>query len=400
MIAAQGFQAPPLPANEGERLQALRALRIVDTPPEERYDRIVRITARVFQVPIAYISFVEEDRQWFKARQGVCAIGGSRDQSFCGHAILGDEPLVIADTHQDARFRFNPMVTGEMGVRFYAGAPIRSAGGEKVGTLCLMDRQSRQLHPGEITLLKELALLVEHELGLVDVVVMQQKVLDSQRELAEEKRKSDELLRNILPEHVAEELKLHGRVNPVLHDEIGVLFSDFTDFTRVSATMQPQELVEELNTCFSAFDHITDRHGVEKLKTIGDGYLCVCGLESGINGHARALLQTAFEMREFVARRQAAKEAAGQPYWNLRIGLHCGPAVAGVVGSRKFAYDIWGDTVNTAARLETAAEPGRINVSGPFLAHLDGQVIAEVRGELPLKGKGLVPQFFVDSWIA
>lgn len=390
---------PALPPDEADRLSALRALQIVDTPPEERFDRIVRIAAQVFHTPISYISFVEEDRQWFKARQGVCITGGPRSESFCGHAILGNEPLVISDTLKDPRFMYNPMVTGEMSVRFYVGAPIKSPGGLKIGTLCLMDTHPRSPSQAEINLLKELALLVEHELGLVDLVVVQQRLLESQHQLAEEKNKSEELLRNILPHHVAEELKLNGRVSPVFHDEIGILFSDFTDFTRVAARMDPHELVEELNICFSAFDRITDEHRVEKLKTIGDGYLCVSGLTTGADEHSANLLQAAFDMRDFVANRHREKTAAGREYWHLRIGIHCGPAVAGVVGSRKFAFDIWGDTVNTASRLESSAEPGKINVSAHFFTHLDGKVSAEARGALPLKGKGLVEQYFIDRWL-
>lgn len=390
---------PPIPPNEADRLRSLRALKIVDTPPEERFDRIVRIATQIFDAPISYISFVEEDRQWFKARKGVCVIGGLRSESFCGHAILDDEPMVIPDAQRDNRFKFNPLVTGEMGIRFYAGAQIKSPEGLKIGTLCLMDTRPRSLSQAEINLLKELALLVEHELSLVDLVVVQQRLLESQQQLAEEKNKSDELLRNILPQHVAEELKLNGHVRPVFHDEIGILFSDFTDFTRVAATMDPHELVEELNICFSAFDRITDFHKVEKLKTIGDGYLCVSGLAAGVDEHSMNLLKAAFDMRDFVAKRHGEKVAAGKDYWHLRIGMHCGPAVAGVVGSRKFAFDIWGDTVNTASRLESSAEPGKINVSAHFFAHLDGKVRAEARGALPLKGKGLVEQYFIERWL-
>jgi len=400
VIATQEFIAAPLPANEADRLHSLRALQIVDTPPEERFDRIVRITARIFEAPICYISFVEEDRQWFKSRQGVCAMGSPRSQSFCAHAILGDEPLVIQNTQDDDRFRFNPMVTGEMGIRFYAGAPVRSPDGFKIGTLCLMDTTPRVLMPDRIALLKEMALLVEHEIGLVDLVVMQQRLIDNQKELAEEKRKTDELLRNILPDHVAEELKIHGRVKPVFHQEIGVLFSDFTNFTAVAGTMETHQLVEELNICFSAFDRITGRHGIEKLKTIGDGYLCVSGLDNKGNGHAAQLLQAAFDMRDFVLARHRDKTAEGLAYWNLRIGIHCGSAVAGVVGSSKFAFDIWGDTVNTASRLEAAAIPGRINVSEDFFTRFHGKVQHEARGPLPLKGKGLVEQYFIDNWLS
>lgn len=170
------------------------------------------------------------------------------------------------------------MVTGDLAVRFYAGMPLFASGNASaVGALCLLDRRPRTLDAAQVDILKDLAALVERELTLVGLVLLQEQLLASQRDLAEEKQKSDTLLRNILPERVAEELKSHGRVRPAMHENIAVLFSDFTNFTSVSAGFSPCELLEELNACFSEFDAITGRHGVEKLKTMGDGYLCVSG---------------------------------------------------------------------------------------------------------------------------
>jgi class 3 adenylate cyclase len=393
------LSGPPLPANEPERLRALHDLNILDTPPEERFDRIVRLACKVLHAPIAYISFVDQDRQWFKSREGICLTGSSRHESFCGYTILDNQPFIVEDTHLDPRFASNPMVTGEPGVRFYAGVPLQSADGLNLGSLCLMDTRPRRCSSQEMDILRDLASLVEHELRLMDLVVLQSRLIESQQHLAEEKKKTDTLLRNILPDAIAEELKAHGRVQPSLHRDIAVMFTDFTNFTAVSSTLDPAALIEEIHQCFSAFDAITEQHHVEKLKTMGDGYLCVSGLPVEHPEHASSLLHCAFAIRTFIAERLAAKARLGLPYWNVRIGLHAGPAVSGVVGSRKFTFDLWGDTVNIASRLESGSEPGQINASAQFIARISAPITTIPRGPLPVKGRDVMEQFFIVNWI-
>jgi len=158
------MRKPPVPENEQERLAALRDLHIVDTPPEERFDQITRLAARVFMTPIALVSLVEADRQWFKSAQGLETSETPREVSFCAHAIMGDGPFVVRDAAADPRFSHNPLVRGEPGIRFYAGHPIRSKDGAKLGTLCVIDRQPRTLSEDELVILRDLAALVEHEL--------------------------------------------------------------------------------------------------------------------------------------------------------------------------------------------------------------------------------------------
>lgn len=159
------MQAPPLPKDETQRLQALRELLILDTPPEERFDRVARFAAEEFEVPITLVSLIDENRQWFKARVGLPLCETHRDISFCGHAILQDGMLVIEDALLDARFADNPLVTGEPYIRFYAGAPLRLPGsGAAVGTLCLLDRRPRRLDSIGLAILATLRDLVLEEL--------------------------------------------------------------------------------------------------------------------------------------------------------------------------------------------------------------------------------------------
>src|SRR4051794_6119309 len=157
--------APSVPANEAERLAALQALNILDTPPEERFDRITRVARCLFDVPIALITLVDATRQWFKSRQGLDVCETGREVSFCAHAILADEPLVVPDAVQDARFADNPLVTGEPYGRFYAGVPLHGAGAHRLGTLCLLDRRPRELSAAELQLLHDLAAWAENELN-------------------------------------------------------------------------------------------------------------------------------------------------------------------------------------------------------------------------------------------
>jgi adenylate cyclase len=211
-----------------------------------------------------------------------------------------------------------------------------------------------------------------------------------------ERDKSDRLLLNILPAQTAEELKQTGRAQARHYDSVSVLFTDFVGFTEVAAVMSADQLVEELDTCFRAFDGIIDRHGLEKIKTIGDAYLCVGGLPAERDDHAAAVVAAARDMQDWIEARASQRRAQGLPAFRMRIGIHSGPVIAGVVGDRKFAYDIWGDTVNTAARMESNSEPGRINISAATRQLLNGAFTITSRGAIQAKGKGEMEMFWVN----
>lgn len=157
---------PPIPPDERARLAALRALNILDTPPEERFDRLTRLAQRTFNVPIALISLVDENRQWFKSCQGLLVTETPRDISFCGHAILESALMIVPDTTKDPRFSDNPLVTGEPFIRFYAGQPLRVRDGGRIGTLCLIDRVPRELDAEQRRALRDLADLVQEQLAM------------------------------------------------------------------------------------------------------------------------------------------------------------------------------------------------------------------------------------------
>jgi class 3 adenylate cyclase len=209
------------------------------------------------------------------------------------------------------------------------------------------------------------------------------------KELEEERARSERLLLNVLPQRIVDRLEAGETLIADRHEEVCVLFSDVVGFTEISALLEPAALVAEMNELWSAFDAICERTGVEKIKTIGDAYLAIGGLDGGTD-HAAAIAETALQMIEQVESMPGLGGA-----WRVRIGIHSGPAVAGVIGTRKFAYDVWGDTVNVAARLEGASEPNRIHVSGVLAAQLEDRYRLTPRGFVELKGKGLVETCFL-----
>ncbi len=216
--------------------------------------------------------------------------------------------------------------------------------------------------------------------------------------IEKERDRSDELLHNILPEEVAAELKEKGHADARLIDHVTVLFTDFKGFTAMSEKLSPKELVKDIHECFSAFDHIMEKHGIEKIKTIGDAYMAAGGLPTPNTTHALDVVKAAFEIRDFIAEGKARKLAMGLPYFEIRIGIHTGPVVAGIVGVKKFAYDIWGDTVNTASRMESSGEPGRVNISSATyeLVRNTPGLRFEPRGRIEAKNKGTLEMYFVN----
>jgi adenylate cyclase len=214
--------------------------------------------------------------------------------------------------------------------------------------------------------------------------------------LDEARQQSDNLLENILPAEIARELKTTGKAKARRFPEVTVLFCDFVNFTQTAERLGAEALVQELDTCFKAFDAIVDRYeGVEKIKTIGDAYMVASGL-SARKMLPNDIVRTALEMQRFLQEEGEKRRQLGLPYFTGRIGLHTGPVVAGVVGARKFAYDIWGDTVNVASRMESKSEAGRVNVSEDTYHLIKYRFQCTYRGKVEAKNKGMIDMYFVE----
>lgn len=214
--------------------------------------------------------------------------------------------------------------------------------------------------------------------------------------IEEEQKRSNSLLLNILPPAIAEELKSRNKVAARKYEQATVMFIDFKGFTNVAERLSPERLVEELDLCFSNFDQIISKYRIEKIKTVGDAYICASGL-SDMNASPSDIVKAALEMQDFLLGLKAERMSQGLPYFDARVGIHTGPVVAGVVGAKKFAYDIWGDTVNTAARLEEQCEPGRVNVSEDAYWLAKYEFEWQHRGKIPAKNKGTLDMYYVTG---
>ena len=259
----------------------------------------------------------------------------------------------------------------------------------------MTDEPSVHPEPDLDDLRKENARLARRVRRVEDILREVEQIRDTNARLLErlrseldaERRRSHDLLRNVLPQTIIDRLGAGESSIADRHDDVAVVFSDLVGFTEISSRLPVAAVVSALNGMFSAFDAACEALGVEKIKTIGDAYMAAAGLPGTSGDHVRAAADLALAMR-------ATVETVGDP-WRVRIGIHRGPVVAGVIGTTKFVYDLWGDAVNVASRLETSAPPGGIQVSLPVASALGDAFDLEARGEIELKGKGSTTVFFL-----
>ncbi len=346
----------------------------------------------------------EKKQLWTRVAQGAPEIRVPLGQGIAGHVGLTGETANIPDAYNDERFsRDFDLKTGYR-TRSILCMAIKNTRGKIIGTIQVLNKQDETPFTTEdeelLSAFCSLAGIslenarayeeLQKERDLLEV-----KVQERTKDLEVEKEKSDDLLRNILPNAVAEELKLRGEATPGQFDAVTVMFTDFKGFTQIAEKISAEGLIADLDNCFYQFDEIMDRHGVEKIKTIGDAYMCAGGLPIANKTHPVDVVLAALEIKSFMAQMKEIKQSVNEPYWELRLGIHTGPVVAGVVGKRKFAYDIWGDAVNTASRMESSGIVGEINISGDTYNLVKDFFECTYRGKVAAKNKGEIDMYLI-----
>lgn len=227
--------------------------------------------------------------------------------------------------------------------------------------------------------------------------MLEQLINTRTEELIIEKEKTDNLLSNVLPKNTADEIMAKGKATKIKYNFVTVLFSDIQGFTKIAEEMNPEVLIDELDKFFFHFDSVVEKYGIEKIKTIGDAYMCAGGIPEKNRTNPVEIILAALEMQQYMTKLKSSTEIEGMKFWDIRIGIHTGTVVAGVVGQKKLSYDIWGDTVNTASRMESSGEAGKINISGTTYEFVKEFFICEHRGKMPVKYKGEIDMYFVNG---
>lgn len=347
----------------------------------------------------------ENQQLWTRVAQGAPEIRVPLGHGIAGHVGLTGETANITDAYKDERFsRDFDLKTGYRTTSILCMA-IKNQRRKIIGTIQVLNKKDNTPFTSEDEeLLSAFCSLsgisLENARAYEELQKerdsLEVKVRDRTKDLEAEKKKADDLLKNILPNAVAEELKLRGEATPGQFEAVTVMFTDFKGFTQIAEKISAAALVADLDNCFFYFDEVMDRYGVEKIKTIGDAYMCAGGLPIANRTHAVDVILAALEIKSFMAQIKEIKQSMNEPYWELRIGVHTGPVVAGVVGKRKFAYDIWGDAVNTASRMESSGVVGAINISGDTYHLIKDFFDCEYRGKVDAKNKGQIDMYFVN----
>ena len=368
------------PANEDLRMKELKRLGMLekDLEKDRRYSSLTEVVTYLTGCTHCFINILGSTVQRCKVAYGFSKEEREsvpwdmpRDFSICQFSLnTPHQPLIIEDLLEDERTKQIVRLPDYPPIRFYAGAPLISSQGFSMGTLCVVDGVSKSLKHNQI---EGLRLLADQIVSLIE------SEHDAKQPTKESETKTD-----------GEHAETSGRY----YSSATILFADIVGFTSKVERLEPGELLATLDTFFRGFDKIVEKHNIRKVKTIGDAYMCVGGISEQRNSHAKNVCVAGLDMLRFVEGVNLQQEVLGNERWELRIGIHSGPLIAGTSGN---AFDIWGDAVNIASRMESSSEPGKIHISEKTKDYLEGVGQLTSRGEIKLKGKGVWNTFFLDS---
>jgi adenylate cyclase len=372
---------------EQKRLESLDSLKIMDTMPEESYDRLVQLAVELLSMPICYIAFLDKKRQWFKSRHGLEAEQTPRNIAFCNETIKKSEPLIIEDTHLDKRFSMSPLVQESPFIRFYAGIPLTSPDGYNVGTFCLADTSPKELEPKQLDLLLKLAGIAKDELSLRH----SNRLLNKTKKQLELRNNfirkvfsfymSDEVVNSILK--APSKNKLGGE-----ETKVTILFSDLRNFTPLSEHLSAEKLVSLLNAYFTKMVRVIEKYKGTVDSFIGDAIMVIFGAPLSTEDDSLRAISCALEMQKELKKLNKSNKNLGLPQLEMGVGINTGIAVVGNIGSKKrMQYSAIGSCVNLSSRIQDLSLGGQTLISEETYLEVANNI--EIIGHLRVKVKGI-----------
>ncbi len=392
-----------IPDNEAARVAAVQSYGVLGTGPEQEYDDIVELAAAITGCQIAYISFFDEAYSRLKARYNIPLDRPDRPRelSLCSPTIMQSDLLIVPDLSQHPRYADLPAVKNPPHAKFYCAMPLINPEGYALGTLCVWDTREVSLSPEQQQCMRRLARLLisklEDRKAALELEVEQNQFVDALDDAKQKLNVREDILFNVFPDDIANRLLAGEPVVPEYFDTASVMFVDFTNFSHLSEVTAPRDLIDQLDDHFSAFDDIVARFGMVKIKTVGDGYLAVAGILRQRPDHAVRTCNAALAIRDYVRAAGAERRKLGLVEWSIRTGIHSGSLIAGKVGRNRATYDVWGDGVNVAKRMQEECEPDHINISDATLGLISRFFETEARGPIEAKHKGLVEMHYLTA---
>lgn len=397
------MQAPIIPPDELDRLATLYALNLKEKSKEERFDKMVNLAANCLEMPIAYVATVDSDQQLIHASCGLNFVSSDRNESFCGHTILKNTPMIIPDTLKDERFADNPLVLNDPHIRFYAGYPLGTPEGHNVGTLCIADRRPRELTKAQLELFLDLGFMMEQQLQLLKLGTLQKQLVETKNQtlkINQELDKHNRYFQEVLGQYMSQEL-LSSILDSEKNLELGgkelqatVMMSDLRGFTPLANTYGATATVEILNIYLEEMIEIIHQHGGFINEILGDGILIVFGAPQARQNPDFSAVMCAKAMHTGLQKVNVKLADKNFPALEMGIGINSGKLIAGNIGSKKrMKYGVIGDTVNLAARIEGFTVGGQTLISESTYQHIMSQIQPE--GKLRVKIKGYKQVFTI-----